>query len=153
MEINLQLTRGKVSENPLHNDSDAFTRASTRTSLRPIDHLVKITKKRTFCFEQTYQHLLVVDRWSRGTKSPKTRSFFNYVTQDSKNKIYLIYFWYVYSSSCYCGLSLYQAEMVCSISLNNQWKNLSIHCWWDLQPLFAIFLILVKIEMLWNFKW
>ena len=56
MGNNLHLASGKVSENLFQNDSAAFTRASTCTSLRPIVHLVKIT----FCYEQTYQHLLIV---------------------------------------------------------------------------------------------
>ena len=53
---------GEVSENPFQNDSAALARASARTSLRPIAHLVKITKKMLFCYEQTYQHLLIVAR-------------------------------------------------------------------------------------------
>ena len=35
-----------------NNKTDAFTRASACTSLRPFVHLVKITKKKTFCYEQ-----------------------------------------------------------------------------------------------------
>ena len=54
MDINLHLARGKMSENSFQNYSDAFTKASERTSLRPIVHLVKITKTKTFCYEQTY---------------------------------------------------------------------------------------------------
>ena len=61
MGINLHLVRGG-SENPFQNDSAALARASAHTSLRPIAHLVKITKKKLFCYEQTYQHLLIVAR-------------------------------------------------------------------------------------------
>ena len=58
----IYIWRGEVSENPFQNDSAALARASARTSLRPIAHLVKITKKKLFCYEQTYQHLLIVAR-------------------------------------------------------------------------------------------
>jgi hypothetical protein len=87
MDINLHLARGKVSESSFQNDSDAFTKASARTSLRPIVHLVKITKTKIFCYEQTYLHLLIVARWSRGTNSPKTKSFVRYYFAEQGDQI------------------------------------------------------------------
>jgi hypothetical protein len=78
IEINLHVAIGKVSESLFQNYSDGFTRVNTRTLLRPIVHLVKIIKTKIFCSEQTYQHLLIVARWSRGTNSPRTRSFVRY---------------------------------------------------------------------------